>query len=184
MRFTELSLPGAFIIDLEKHGDKRGFFARQFCVREFAEHGLPTTFVQANNSLSVHKHTLRGMHYQLPPAAETKLVRCIHGALLDVIIDLRPASPTFRQHVAETLSADNRRMLLVPKGFAHGFMTLADNTEIFYFMDEFHAPSSERGIRWNDPVFNIQWPATPAVISDKDANYPDFSPAWHLDGKL
>ena len=180
MKFIETKLPGAFIIDLEKRGDERGFFARQFCVREFAEHNLPTDYVQVNNSLSAQKHTLRGLHYQLPPAAETKLVRCIRGALLDVILDIRPQSPTFGQYHAEELTAENRLMLLAPRGFAHGFMTLTDNTEAFYFVDEFYAGDQERGIRWNDPTFNIEWPAMPAVLSDKDANHPDFSEDYHL----
>ena len=180
MIFTETPLKGAYLIDLEKRGDERGFFARAFCVREFAEHGLTTQIVQANNSLSAQKGTLRGMHYQLAPKAETKIVRCISGALLDMILDLRPDSPTFGQSFGAELTAENRRMMYVPKGFAHGFLTLSDDAEAFYFVDEFYAPECERGVRWNDPQFAISWPAEPVVMSEKDRNYPDFNPAWHL----
>ena len=180
MIFTETPLEGAYLIDLEKRGDDRGFFARAFCVREFAEHGLSTQIVQANNSLSARKGTLRGMHYQLAPRAETKIVRCIRGALHDIILDLRRDSPTFGQTFGVELSAENRHMLYVPKGFAHGFITLVDDTEAFYLVDESYAPESERGVRWDDPYFAIPWPAQPTVISDKDRNYRDFDPAWHL----
>jgi dTDP-4-dehydrorhamnose 3,5-epimerase len=178
--FTEAPIPGAFLIELEKRGDERGFFARAFCENEFSAHGLASRFVQVNNSLSRFKGTLRGMHYQLAPKAETKVVRCIRGALLDVILDLRPASPTFGKSYGAELSAENRRMMYVPKGFAHGFVTLQDDTEAFYFVDEFYAPTEERCIRWNDPRFAIAWPAEPAVISDKDRNQKNFDPAWHL----
>ncbi len=180
MIFTETPIPGAFLIDLEKRGDDRGFFARAFCEKEFAAHKLVTHFVQVNNSLSAQKGTLRGMHYQLTPKAETKLVRCIRGALYDLILDLRPGSSTFGQSFGAELSAENRRMMYVPKGFAHGFITLTDDTEAFYFVDEFYAPECERGVRWNDPRFQISWPLAPAVISDKDANQRDFDPTWHL----
>jgi dTDP-4-dehydrorhamnose 3,5-epimerase len=180
MIFTETPLTGAFLIDLEKRGDERGFFARAFCEREFAEHGLPSRFVQVNNSLSAEKGTLRGMHYQLAPKAETKLVRCIRGALYDVILDLRSDSPTFGQSFGAELSAENRRMMVVPKGFGHGFITLADDTEAFYFVDEFYAPELERGVRWDDPRFAISWPLAPVVLSDKDRGHRDFDPAWHL----
>jgi dTDP-4-dehydrorhamnose 3,5-epimerase len=180
MIFTEAPLKGAFLIDLEKHGDDRGFFARAFCEREFAEHGLSNRIVQANNSLSARKGTLRGMHYQLAPKAETKVVRCIRGALHDIILDLRADSPTFGRTFAAELSAENRRMMYVPKGFAHGFITLVDDTEAFYLVDEVYAPEWERGVRWDDPRFAIPWPARPTVISDKDRNYRDFDPAWHL----
>jgi dTDP-4-dehydrorhamnose 3,5-epimerase len=182
MIFQETPLAGAYVIDLEKRGDERGFFARAFCEQEFGAHGLVTHLAQANNSLSARKGTLRGMHYQLAPKAETKLVRCIRGALFDVILDLRKDSPTFGQAFGAELSAENRRMMYVPKGFAHGFITLADDTEAFYFVDEFYAPELERGVRWNDPKFAIPWPAhvAPTVISDKDQNYRDFDPAWHL----
>jgi dTDP-4-dehydrorhamnose 3,5-epimerase len=180
MIFTETPIPGAYLIDLEKRGDDRGFFARAFCEREFTAHRLATGFVQVNNSLSAQRGTLRGMHYQLAPKAETKLVRCIRGALYDVILDLRPGSATFGQSFGAELTAENRRMMCVPKGFAHGFITLADDTEAFYFVDEFYAPELERGVRWDDPRFQLRWPIAPAVISDKDANQRDFDPAWHL----
>jgi dTDP-4-dehydrorhamnose 3,5-epimerase len=180
VKFHETPLPGAYLIDLEKRGDDRGFFARAYCRNEFAQQGLVTAFVQVNNSLSSEAGTLRGMHYQLAPRAETKLVRCIRGALWDCIVDLRPDSPTFGQWFGETLSAENRRMMYVPKGFAHGFITLEPATEAFYFVDEFYAPESERGVRWNDPKFAIRWPQQPRVLSEKDAQARDFDPAWHL----
>lgn len=180
MIFHETPLPGAFVIDLEKRGDDRGFFARAFCEKEFGQHGLSTHYVQVNNSSSAQKGTLRGMHYQLAPKAETKVVRCIKGSLYDVILDLRKDSPTFGRSFGAELSAENRRMMYVPKGFAHGFITLADDTEAFYFVDEFYAPETERGIRFDDPRFGIEWPAAPTVLSDKDRNWRDFDPAWHL----
>ncbi len=180
MIFQETALPGAYLIDLEKRGDERGFFARVFCEREFAAHGLITRFVQVNNSLSADRGTLRGMHYQLPPHAETKVVRCIRGALWDVILDLRPNSPTFGKSVGVELSAENRRMIYVPKGFAHGFLTLKDDSEAFYFTDEFYAPESERGLRWDDPRFGLEWPMAPTVISEKDRAHRNFDPAFHL----
>ncbi len=182
MIFKETSLQGAYLIDLEKRGDDRGFFARAFCEKEFGAHNLATKFVQVNNSLSAERGTLRGMHYQLAPKAETKVVRCIRGALYDVIIDLRRESPSFGQHFGVELSAENRRMLYVPKGFAHGFITLAEQTEAFYFVDEFYAPEQERGVRFNDPKFKIQWPIEPVVVSDKDRGHRDFDPSWHLAG--
>jgi dTDP-4-dehydrorhamnose 3,5-epimerase len=180
MIFNETPLAGVYVVDLEKRGDERGFFARAFCEREFSEQGLATRIVAANNSLSARKGTLRGMHYQLAPKAETKFVRCIRGALQDVVLDLRRDSSTFGQSFGAELTAENRRMMVVPKGFAHGFITLADDTEAFYLVDEFYAPECERGIRWNDPKFAIQWPVEPVVISEKDQNYRDFDPAWHL----
>lgn len=180
MIFTETGLAGAYLIDLEKRGDERGFFARAFCEKEFAAQRLATRFVQVNNSLSAQKGTLRGMHYQLAPKAETKLVRCIRGSLYDVILDLRPSSPTFGKSFGAELTAENRRMMYVPKGFAHGFMTLADDTEAFYFVDEFYGPEQERGIRWDDPKFKVQWPHPPVVVSDKDKGHRDFDPSWHL----
>ena len=179
MIFTETPLRGAYLIDLEKHGDDRGFFARTFCEKEFSTHGLATRFVQASTSFSADKGTLRGMHYQLAPWAETKLVRCTGGALYDVILDLREGSPTFGQSFGAELTAENRRMMYVPKGFAHGFITLADGTEVSYLIDEFYAPDHGRGVRWDDPRFAIWWPAQPAVISEKDRRYPDFDPDWH-----
>jgi dTDP-4-dehydrorhamnose 3,5-epimerase len=181
MIFTPTPLLGAYLIDLEKKGDDRGFFARTFCENEFSERNLVRHFCQVNNSLSAQKGTLRGMHYQLPPKAETKIVRCIRGALFDMIVDLRDGSPTFGKSFGAELSAENRRMMYVPKGFAHGFLTLADDTEAFYFVDEFYAPDHERCIRFNDPKFAFQWPAAPTVISDKDKNQADFDPMWHLE---
>jgi dTDP-4-dehydrorhamnose 3,5-epimerase len=178
--FTETPLAGGFLIDLEKRGDDRGFFARAFCEREFGAKGLATHFVQVNNSTSAQRGTLRGMHYQLSPKAETKMVRCIRGALHDVILDLRPGSPTFGKSFGADLTAENRRMMYVPKGFAHGFVTLVDDTEAFYFVDEFYAPEQERGVRWNDPRFAIHWPVAPVVLSDKDRAHRDFDAAWHV----
>jgi dTDP-4-dehydrorhamnose 3,5-epimerase len=180
MNFTETPLAGAYLVDLEKRGDERGFFARFFCEREFAGHGLENRFVQINNSLSVEEGTLRGMHYQLPPAAEVKLVRCLAGALWDAILDLRPRSPTFGRWFGAELSAENRRMMYVPQGFAHGFLTLRPDTEALYLVSAFYAPERERGVRWNDPRFAIAWPGAPRVISDKDAGQRDFDPAHHL----
>jgi dTDP-4-dehydrorhamnose 3,5-epimerase len=182
MIFTETPIEGAFLVDLEKRGDERGFFARAFCEREFAAHGLAARFVQINDSLSARRGTLRGMHYQLAPRAETKVVRCIRGALHDVILDLRRGSPTFGRSFGAELSAENRRMMYVPKGFAHGFVTLADDTEALYLVDEPYAPEQERGVRWDDPRFGIRWPIPPVVLSDKDRAHRDFDPAWHLGG--
>ena len=180
MKFHETPLKDAHVIELEKRGDERGFFARAFCENEFEAAGCPKHFVQVNNSLSAEEGTLRGMHYQLAPHAETKLVRCIKGALWDVIVDLRPDSPTFKQWFGETLSAENRRMMVAPRGFAHGFITLEPDTEAFYFVDNFYAPDAERGLRWNDPAIGIQWPREPKVLSDKDQAWRDFDPDWHL----
>lgn len=180
MKFEETHLNGAYVIDLEKFGDDRGFFARAFCSREFEAQGLTTGFVQVNDSLSAQKGTLRGMHYQIGEDAETKLVRCIKGALYDIILDMRPDSPTFGDHFGVELSATNRKMLYVPKGFAHSFITLEDDTEAFYFVDAFYAPDAERGVRWNDPKFGVEWPVEPVVISDKDASWPDFDPDYHF----
>lgn len=180
MIFTETALPGAYLIDLEKRGDERGFFARFFCEKEFGAKGLVTRFVQVNDSLSVKRGTLRGMHYQAAPKSETKVLRCVRGALYDVILDMRKESPTFGQHIGVELTAENRRMIYVPKGFAHGFVTLEDNTEALYLVDEPYAPEAERGVRWDDPKFAIRWPEPPVVISDKDRAIRDFDPAWHL----
>ena len=182
MRFVPTPLAGAAVIELDKREDERGFFARVFCEREFAEAGLDTRFVQINNSLSKDRGTLRGMHYQLGEAAEVKVVRCIRGALWDAILDLRPGSATFGRGFGAELSAENRRMMYVPRGFAHGFLTLEEDTEALYLVTAFYAPERERGIRWNDPRFAIDWPAAPQVISDKDARQCDFDPAWHLAG--
>src|SRR5688572_7235039 len=180
MKFIPTGLEGAFTIELEKREDERGFFARAFCVNEYKAAGLDGAIVQINNSLSVEKGTLRGMHYQLAPKAETKIVRCIKGSLYDVIVDLRKDSPTFLKWFGAELSADNRRTMYVPKGFAHGFITLEPNTEAFYLVTEFYAPDRERGIKYNDPALNIKWPIAPTVVSDKDLKHPDFNEAYHL----
>jgi dTDP-4-dehydrorhamnose 3,5-epimerase len=180
MKFIETPLTGAFVIELEKRGDERGWFARAFCEREYAAQGLNHRIVQANTSFSAIKGTLRGMHYQLTPKAEDKIFRCIRGVIFDAIIDLRPDSPTFLKSFTVELTAENRLALYIPKGFAHGFMTMAENTEVFYFVTEFYSPEHERGIRYNDPKFGIRWPMEPAVISDKDRNLKDFNPQTHL----
>ena len=175
MTFTETDLPGAFVVDLEPRQDDRGFFARAWCETEFAEHGLSTVVAQCNVSFSRKKGTLRGLHYQVAPHAEVKLVRCLRGALYDVIVDLRPASPTYRRWLGVELTAENRRMLYVPEGFAHGFQTLADDTEAFYQVSAAYAPDAERGVRWDDPAFAIEWPdAEGALMSEKDRSWPDF----------
>ncbi|HEY1662851.1 MAG TPA: dTDP-4-dehydrorhamnose 3,5-epimerase [Verrucomicrobiae bacterium] len=180
MKFIETPLRGAYVIELEKRGDDRGWFARFFCEREYQQHGLNHQIVQANTSVSKYAGTLRGMHYQLTPKAEDKIVRCLRGALFDAIIDLRPASPTFLKKFHLRLDPENRTMIYVPKGFAHGFITLEPDTEAFYLVTEFYAPDRERGIRYNDPKFSIPWPMEPVVISDKDKNQPDFNPEIHL----
>jgi dTDP-4-dehydrorhamnose 3,5-epimerase len=174
MLFTESELPGAHIIELERRVDERGFFARSFCEQEFAAHGLPTHFPQCNLSHNALQGTLRGMHYEAPPSAECKLVRCVAGAIHDVIIDLRPGSPTFLKWLGVELSAQNARALFVPAGFAHGFLTLTPAADVFYHMGDVFRPGGARGLRWNDPQFAIAWPATPSVISERDATYPDF----------
>jgi dTDP-4-dehydrorhamnose 3,5-epimerase len=175
MIFKETKLNGAYIIDLERHQDERGFFARTFCRKELEAHGLISDVAQANMSLSKARGTLRGMHYQKTPFEETKLVRCTRGALYDVIIDLRSDSPTYKQWIGVELTADNATMLFVPQNFAHGFITLSDDTEATYLVSQFYAPGAELGIRWNDPQFGIQWPIDVQVMSEKDANWPDFS---------
>jgi dTDP-4-dehydrorhamnose 3,5-epimerase len=173
--FTETKLPGAYLIDIEKRADQRGFFARGWCQKEFEAHDLIPRVVQTNISLSKRKGTLRGMHYQVAPYAEAKLVRCTRGALYDVIIDLRPDSPTYMQWLGVELSAENYKMLYVPEGFAHGFQTLVDNTEVTYQVSQFYTPEAEGGVRYNDPAFGIEWPLEVQVISDKDQSWPDYS---------
>jgi dTDP-4-dehydrorhamnose 3,5-epimerase len=180
VRFEETPLPGAYVIDLEPREDARGFFARAFCVDEFAAQGLETTFVQINTSLTREPGTLRGMHYQLEPSAEVKVVRVVNGAVWDVAVDLRPDSPTYRRHFGVELSAANRRTLYVPRGFAHGFLTLEPDSEALYLVSAFYDPERERGIRWDDPAFAIEWPREPASVSEKDRAHPDFDPATHL----
>ncbi len=176
MKFVEAPLAGAFLIEPEPRADARGFFARAFCRREFEARGLNPDVAQCNISFNPRKGTLRGMHFQLPPHQEAKLVRCLRGAIHDVIVDLRPDSPTFKRWFGARLDDDNRAMLYVPGGFAHGYITLADNCEVFYQVSEFYHPESERGVRWNDPAFAIQWPLEPLLLSDKDRGYPDFRP--------
>lgn len=175
MIFSETKLKNAFIIEPKRIEDERGFFARTWCKREFEEHGLNSNLVQCNTSYNHKKATLRGMHYQIAPYEEAKLVRCTRGAIYDVIIDLRPASPGFKQWIGVELTSDNRSMLYIPEGFAHGFQTLTDDSEVLYQMSEFYDGPSGRGVRWNDPAFAIEWPlATGRVISARDQNYPDF----------
>ncbi len=176
MIFTETKLKGAYILDIKKREDARGFFARSWCQKEFEDHDLTSQLRQANISLSLKKGTLRGMHYQVVPYREAKLVRCTRGALYDVIVDLRPDSPTYKEWIGVELTADNYRMLFVPEGFAHGFLTMEDNTEASYQVSEFYTPGAEQGLRYNDPAFGIEWPLEVQVISEKDANWPDFRP--------
>lgn len=172
MRFVETSLSGLFVVELEPITDARGFFARSFCEREFGQHGLQSSFVQCNISHNRQRGTLRGMHYQCPPAQEVKLVRCTRGSLLDVAVDLRENSPTHYQHVGLVLSAEKRNALYIPAGFAHGFQTLEDDTEVFYQMGNFHSPEHAAGFRYDDPRFAIRWPLPVSVISEKDLAWP------------
>jgi dTDP-4-dehydrorhamnose 3,5-epimerase len=174
VNFRETTLKGAFTIDLDRVTDERGFFARSWCVKEFEAHGLETKLVQCNVSFNKLRGTLRGMHYQVAPAAEVKVVRCTQGAIHDVIADLRPESPTYKQTFSVLLSADNRRMLYVPQCFAHGFLTLTDDAEVFYQMSEYYVPECARGFRWDDANFGISWPDQIQVISEKDRGYPGF----------
>jgi len=174
MIFTETELAGAFLVDLDRNEDERGFFARSWDGREFEARGLNPLIAQCSISFNLRKGTLRGMHYQVKPFEEAKLVRCTRGSLHDVIVDLRPGSPTYAKSLGVLLSAENRRMLYVPEGFAHGFLTLEDATEVFYQISELYAPESQRGFRWNDPAFGIAWPAKVRVISERDRTYPDF----------
>jgi len=174
MIFAETPLPGAYVIELDKHEDERGFFARSWCAREFAAKGLDPHLVQCNVSFNKLKGTLRGLHYQIPPHAEAKLVRCTKGSLFDVIVDLRKASPTFLRWFAIELTAANHRMLYIPNLFAHGFQTLEDDTEIFYQMSEFYEPAASKGLRWNDPKLSINWPAADRTMSQKDQAYPNL----------
>jgi len=174
MKFIETRLKGAFIVEPERLGDERGFFARTWCQREFESHGLNPNMVQCNISYNKKKGTLRGMHHQVAPHKEAKMVRCTAGAIYDVIVDIRPDSSSYQSWIAVELSAENRKMLYIPEGFSHGFLTLQDDTEVFYQMSAFYAPECARGIRWDDSAFGIRWPAEIAVMSEKDRNYPDF----------
>jgi dTDP-4-dehydrorhamnose 3,5-epimerase len=176
MRFHETKLPGVFEIELEPNFDERGFFARCWCKKEFQSQGLNSRLVQCNVSFNVRKGTLRGMHYQATPYEETKIVRCTQGAIYDVVVDLRPQVPTFKRWASLVLTAEKRNMAYIPKGCAHGFLTLQDHTEVFYQMSEFHHPELARGVRWDDPAFQIVWPDKVEVISERDRSYPNFEP--------
>ncbi len=176
MIFTETALQGAFVVDMERRADERGFFARTYCQREFASHGLVQTTAQCNLAFNALAGTLRGMHWRCPQSPEAKLVRVVRGAIVDVIIDLRPHSPTYLQHVAVELSEANHRALYVPEMFAHGFQTLVDNTEIYYHMSQYYEPEYDRAARWNDPAFGIQWPLPNPIMNERDRSYPDFAP--------
>ena len=174
MKFIETALTGAFVLELEAVEDERGYFARTFCRDQFAAHGLKNEITQCSISYNIRRGTVRGMHYQVEPHAEVKLVQCVRGKIFDVIIDLRPESETYRRWVGEELSGDNRRLLYVPEGFAHGFQTLEDDTAVYYQISEAYAPQSARGVRWNDPAFGIKWPLIDPIISEKDRLLPDY----------
>lgn len=176
MIFNETPLKGAYVIELEPRVDERGFFCRSFCANEFKERGLLHKMVQSNISLSEKKHTLRGMHFQMNGHEEVKLVRCTKGKIIDTIIDLRPESETYCQHFSVELSPESNKSIYVPERFAHGFITLEDNSEVFYQVSAFYSPGNEGGIRWNDPHFNIPWPTNEPIISEKDGTHPDFEP--------
>lgn len=175
MIFSESALAGAFVIDPERRGDERGYFARTFCAREFADHGLATNFVQANTSLSAEAGTIRGLHFQRAPAEEAKLMRCIAGAMWDVIVDMREGSPTYLKSFHTELTPENGRQLYVPKGFAHGFQTLKPNTIAAYMVDEFYTPGVEEGLRYNDPALGLDWPHEVTTVSEKDQSWPLIS---------
>jgi dTDP-4-dehydrorhamnose 3,5-epimerase len=174
MTFHETKLPGVFEIRIDRHSDERGFFARTWCQKEFEARGLNPRLVQCNVSSNPRKGTLRGMHYQAPPHAETKLVRCTKGAIYDVVLDLRVKSGTFKNWIAVVLTAENRNMMYVPEGCAHGLLTLENESEVFYQMSAFYDAESSRGVRWDDPAFQIAWPEKVAVISERDRTYPNF----------
>jgi dTDP-4-dehydrorhamnose 3,5-epimerase len=174
VKFEETKISGVFEIQLDPRPDERGFFARTWCKEEFRDQGLSASLVQCSVSLSTRKGTLRGMHYQAAPFPETKVVRCTQGAIYDVVLDLRPQSVTFKDWIAVLLTAENRNMVYVPAGCAHGFLTLKDETEVFYQMSEFYNPESARGVRWDDAAFRIVWPEKVEVISDRDRTYPNF----------
>ena len=175
MDFVETPLAGAYLIDIQMRTDERGFFARTYCQREFAAHGLAQTLAQCNMAYNARAGTLRGMHWRAPESPEAKLVRVTRGAILDVIVDLRPDSPTFLKHIAVELTAQNHRALYVPEHFAHGFQTLVDDTEVFYQMSAFYEPAHDRGARWNDPAFGIAWPSAEPILHARDRAYPDFA---------
>lgn len=177
MRFVETGLPGAWVIEAEARGDERGFLARTYCAREFGQLGLCTEWVQCSTVYTVQQGTLRGLHFQRAPHAEVKLIRCTAGAVYDVIVDLRPASPTFRRWFATELTALNRRMIYVPEGFGHGMQTLVDDTELFYMMSAFYEPAAAAGVRWDDPALGIVWPMAPTgarIIGERDVQWPSL----------
>ena len=176
MKFTETGLKGAFVIEMETREDERGFFARAFCRKEFESHGLSPDIVQSNISFNKTRGTLRGMHYQIKPHEEVKMIRCTRGAVYDVIIDLRKGSPTHKQWISMELTEDNYKMLYIPEGFAHGYITLKDKSDVFYLVTQFYAPGFESGVRYNDPVFGIQWPKDVPVtlVTEKDRTWPDY----------
>jgi dTDP-4-dehydrorhamnose 3,5-epimerase len=176
MIFARTKIPGSWIIELEKFEDERGFFARAWCKNEFEARGLSQEWVQANLALSKKKGTLRGLHYQVAPYEEVKLMRCINGAIFDVIIDLRPDSPTYKQWLGVELTAINHRMLYIPENCAHGYQALTENAEVFYQVSQFYAPEAERGVRYDDPTFGVEWPLKVQMISDKDRSWPDYLP--------
>lgn len=176
MKFTETALPGSFLVDIEPIQDERGFFARTWCEREFRERGLNPSLKQSSISFTRKKGTLRGIHYQIGESQEAKLIRCVAGAIFDVIIDLRKESRTFTRHFTTVLTWQDRRMLYVPEGFAHGFQTLTDGAEVFYQISQFYSPEDARGVRWNDPAFAIEWPQADRIISARDRSFPDFDP--------
>jgi dTDP-4-dehydrorhamnose 3,5-epimerase len=175
VKFTETTLEGAFVIEPERIEDERGFFARTFCCREFDTRGLNLDLQQSSVSFNRKRGTLRGMHFQAAPHAETKLVRCTRGAIYDVILDLRPQSPTFKRWIAVHLSSENHLLVYIPEGFAHGFQTLQDETEVSYYISEFYSSEHARGVRWNDPAFAIDWPIANPVISVRDQTHPEFA---------
>jgi dTDP-4-dehydrorhamnose 3,5-epimerase len=175
MIFTETKLKGAYVIEIKKIGDERGFFGRSWCKNEMMEHGLNDNIVQINTSLSKDKGTLRGLHFQSAPFQECKMIRCTRGSIFDLIVDLRPGSPTFLQWHGEELTEDNHKALYSPEGFAQGFITLNEDSEITYFTTQFFAPEKAKGVRWNDPQFGIELPLKPVVISERDVNWPDFT---------
>lgn len=174
MIFTETRLKGAYLIDIDRREDERGFFARTWCMEEFKQHGLNSRLAQCNISVNKKRGTLRGMHYQVAPFAEAKLVRCTKGAIYDVIIDLRPDSATFKEWFAVEINAENRRALYIPEGFAHGFQTLEDDSEVCYQMSEFYHPECARGVKWNDLAFGIEWVIPSPILSTRDRSYPNY----------
>lgn len=178
MKFQETKIKGLYVIEPEFRTDDRGYFARFFCKEEFAKIGLQFEVVQANRSSNNKKGTLRGMHFQTPPKSEDKIIQCFKGAIWDVAVDLREGSPTYGQWAAQELSEDNKKMFFVPKGFAHGFQSLTDNSETMYFVSEFYSPKNDSGVRWDDPAFNIQWPIKNPFLSEKDRNWPLVEMPW------